>query len=192
MDSQSTAPGDTPQFEGVREQRVTGICVFLLTGLSVTLAPILLYIPMPVLYGVLMYMGVNTLKGMQFIDRIFLIFMPVKHQPDYSYLRHVPLKKVHLFTFIQAGSLAALWIIKSTPASLVFPLMVLALVGFRKAMDYFPSVFSQKELYWLDNLMPASSKKPKKGKKEKKRKQETGSGSNEEKEALKNGSMTEC
>jgi len=191
-DSQSTAPGETPQFEGVREQRVTGICVFLLTGLSVTLAPILLYIPMPVLYGVLMYMGVNTLKGMQFIDRIFLIFMPLKHQPDYSYLRHVPLKKVHLFTFIQAGSLAALWIIKSTPASLVFPLMVLALVGFRKAMDYFPSVFSQKELYWLDNLMPASNKKPKKGKKEKKRKSETGSGSNEEKEALKNGSMTEC
>ena len=36
---------------------------------------------------------------------------------------------------------------------------MLALVGFRKAMDYFPSVFSQKELYWLDNLMPASTKK---------------------------------
>ena len=51
MDSESTAPGETPQFEGVREQRVTGICVFLLTGLSVKLAPILLYIPMPVLYG---------------------------------------------------------------------------------------------------------------------------------------------
>ena len=127
--------GDTPQFEGVREQRVTGICVFLLTGLSVTLAPILLYIPMPVLYGVLMYMGVNTLKGMQFIDRIFLIFMPVKHQPDYSYLRHVPLKKVHLFTFIQAGSLAALWIIKSTPASLVFPLMV-STTGLKKTRQF--------------------------------------------------------
>ena len=119
---------------------------------------------------------------MQFIDRMFLVFMPVKHQPDYLYLRHVPLKKVHLFTAIQFGSLAALWIIKSTPASLIFPLMVsiikpcsilavaknlinlqvLALVGFRKAMDYFPSVFSQKELFWLDNLMPASNKKEKK------------------------------
>ena len=124
VDSESSAPGETPVFEGVREQRVTGICVFLLTGLSVKLAPILKFIPMPVLYGVLMYMGVNTLKGMQFIDRLFLVFMPVKHQPDYLYLRHVPLKKVHLFTVIQAGSLAALWIIKSTPASLIFPLMV--------------------------------------------------------------------
>ena len=31
---------------------------------------------------------------------------------------------------------------------------VLALVGLRKLMDYFPSVFSQNDLYWLDNLMP--------------------------------------
>ena len=122
-----------------------------------------------------MSMGVNTLNGMQFIDRLFLIFMPSKHQPDYIYLRHVPLKKVHLFTAIQAGALLALWIIKSAPpASIVFPLMVLALVGFRKAMDYFPSVFSQKELYWLDNLMPASNKKEKK-KKTKKVSQESGS-----------------
>ena len=59
------------------------------------------YIPMPVLYGVLMYMGVSSLKGMQFIDRVGLIFMPPKYQPDYYYLRHVPIKKVHLFTFIQ-------------------------------------------------------------------------------------------
>ena len=39
------------------------------------------------------------------------------------------------------------------------------MVGFRKAMDYFPSVFSQNELYWRDNLMPASNKKGKKSKK---------------------------
>jgi len=187
MDTESSAPGETPQFLGVREQRVTGICVFLLTGLSVKLAPILKYIPMPVLYGVLMYMGVNTLNGMQFIDRLALMLMPGKHQPDYIYLRHVPLKKVHLFTMIQAFALAALWIIKSTPASLIFPLMVLALVGFRKVMDFFPSVFSQKELFWLDNLMPESKKKDKK--KDKKKKSEKGT--NEEHQRLTNGNTTE-
>ena len=48
-------------------------------------------------------------------------------------------------------------------------LQVLALVGFRKAMDFIPSVFSQKELYWLDNLMPASNKKEKKKKKKNKK-----------------------
>ena len=48
----------------------------------------------------------------------------------------------------------------------------MALVGFRKVMDFFPSVFSQKELFWLDNLMPESKKKDKK--KEKKNKSEKG------------------
>ena len=74
---------------------------------------------MPVLYGVLMYMGVNTLRGMQFIDRLALMLMPTRwslrnmmlmptmrntptyldlilpnrHQPDHAYLRHVPLYK---------------------------------------------------------------------------------------------------
>jgi len=194
MDSESNAPGETPQFVGVREQRVTGICVFLLTGLSVKLAPVLKFIPMPVLYGVLMYMGVNTLNGMQFIDRLALLLMPGKHQPDYLYLRHVPLKKVHLFTMIQAGCLAALWVIKSTPASLIFPLMVLALVGFRKIMDYFPRVFSQSELFWLDNLMPESKKKDKKKKEKKKKKKGGESGTSEELYSLKNGDskLTEC
>ena len=65
--------------------------------------------------------------------------------------------KVHLFTFIQLAALVLLWILKSTKASLIFPLMVLALVGFRKCMDYFPQVFSQRDLFWLDNLMPSSS-----------------------------------
>ena len=32
--------------------------------------------------------------------------------------------QVHLFTGIQAATLVALWIIKSTAASLIFPLMV--------------------------------------------------------------------
>ncbi|XP_023330571.1 sodium bicarbonate cotransporter 3 [Eurytemora carolleeae] len=177
MDTESSAPGETPQFLGIREQRVTGCMVFILTGLSVKLAPILKFIPMPVLYGVLLYMGVNTLHGMQFVDRLFLLVMPAKHQPDYLYLRHVPLKKVHLFTLIQVFALAALWVIKSTPASLIFPLLVLALVGFRKAMDFFPRIFSQKELFWLDNLMPQSegNKKKKKNMKKKKHKEEENS-----------------
>ena len=99
VDSESSAPGETSQFVGVREQRVTGICVFILTGLSVKLAPILKFIPMPVLYGVLMFMGVNTLNGMQFIDRCLLFLMPAKHQPDAMYLRHVPMKKVDRHCF---------------------------------------------------------------------------------------------
>jgi len=63
--------------------------------------------------------------------------------------------------------------------------MVLALVGFRKVMDFFPSVFSQNELFWLDNIMPASTKKEKKTKKKKKKATENGTA--EEFESLKIG-----
>ena len=56
---------------------------------------------------------------------------------DYIYLRHVPVMKVHLFTFIQMCGLSVLWIIKSTkPVSIVFPLMVAAIVGIRMVSLY--------------------------------------------------------
>uniref|UniRef100_A0A8C5FQ45 Anion exchange protein n=1 Tax=Gadus morhua TaxID=8049 RepID=A0A8C5FQ45_GADMO len=166
METETSAPGEQPKFLGVREQRVTGLCVFLLTGLSVFMSPILKFIPMPVLYGVFLYMGVASLKGVQFMDRLKLLLMPAKHQPDLVYLRHVPLRKVHLFTFIQILCLALLWVLKSTVAAIVFPVMILALVAVRKAMDY---MFSQHELSFLDDVIPEKDKKRKEDEKKKKK-----------------------
>uniref|UniRef100_A0A3Q2PV55 Anion exchange protein n=1 Tax=Fundulus heteroclitus TaxID=8078 RepID=A0A3Q2PV55_FUNHE len=167
METQTSAPGEQPKFLGVREQRVTGICVFLLTGLSVFMAPILKFIPMPVLYGVFLYMGVASLNGVQFMDRLQLLLMPAKHQPDLIYLRHVPQRRIHLFTFIQALCLALLWVLKSTVAAIIFPVMILALVAVRKAMDY---VFSQHDLSYLDDVIPEKDKKKKEDEKKKKNK----------------------
>ncbi|XP_063752650.1 solute carrier family 4 member 4a isoform X2 [Eleginops maclovinus] len=167
METETSAPGEQPKFLGVREQRVTGIAVFILTGLSVFMSPILKFIPMPVLYGVFLYMGVASLNGVQFMDRLKLLLMPAKHQPDLVYLRHVPLRKVHLFTFIQILCLALLWILKSTVAAIVFPVMILALVAVRKAMDY---MFSQHELGFLDDVIPEKDKKKKEDEKKKKKK----------------------
>ncbi|CAJ1069404.1 solute carrier family 4 member 4a isoform X3 [Xyrichtys novacula] len=164
METETSAPGEQPKFLGVREQRVTGVVVFILTGLSVFMSPILKFIPMPVLYGVFLYMGVASLNGVQFMDRLKLLLMPAKHQPDLIYLRHVPLRKVHLFTFIQVLCLALLWILKSTVAAIVFPVMILALVAVRKAMDY---MFSQHDLSFLDDVIPEKDKKKKEDEKKK-------------------------
>lgn len=65
IESESAAPGEKPQFIGVREQRVTNIMIFTLVGMSVFFTPILQLIPMPVLYGVFLYMGTSSLKGSQ-------------------------------------------------------------------------------------------------------------------------------
>uniref|UniRef100_A0A8C7TTE2 Anion exchange protein n=1 Tax=Oncorhynchus mykiss TaxID=8022 RepID=A0A8C7TTE2_ONCMY len=132
MESESSAPGEQPQFLGVREQRLTGILVFVLTGVSIFLAPILQFIPMPVLYGVFLYMGVASLSGIQFWERIKLYMMPSKYQPDFPFLRHVPLRRVHLFTLVQIICLAVLWVLKSTVLAILFPVMVLFMTLRRK------------------------------------------------------------
>ncbi|XP_072009697.1 sodium bicarbonate cotransporter 3 isoform X11 [Engystomops pustulosus] len=164
VESECSAPGEQPKFLGIREQRVTGLLIFVLMGLSVFMTSVLKFIPMPVLYGVFLYMGVSSLKGIQFFDRIKLFGMPAKHQPDLIYLRYVPLWKVHVFTVIQLTCLVLLWVIKASAAAVVFPMMVLALVFIRKLLDF---CFTKRELSWLDDLMPESKKKKEDDKKKK-------------------------
>ncbi|XP_055933455.1 sodium bicarbonate cotransporter 3-like isoform X2 [Argiope bruennichi] len=159
MESECSAPGEKPQFLGVREQRVTQIVIFALVGLSVLFTSVLQHIPMPVLYGVFLYMGVSSLKGSQFFDRILIMFMPQKYQPDYVFLRSVPTRRVHIFTLIQLTCLAILWLIKSyKPTSITFPLMLVVMIGVRKLLDF---LFTQRELKILDDVMPESAKRSK-------------------------------
>ncbi|KAK2509079.1 hypothetical protein MC885_004428 [Smutsia gigantea] len=141
-EGRACAPGEPPSFLGIREQRLTGLVVFILTGISIFLAPVLKFIPMPVLYGIFLYMGVAAISSVQFTKRVQLLLMPAKHQPDLLLLRHVPLSRIHLFTAIQLACLGLLWIIKSTSAAIIFPLM---------------------ELLWLDELMPEERSIPEKG-----------------------------
>ncbi|XP_063736095.1 sodium bicarbonate cotransporter 3-like isoform X2 [Eleginops maclovinus] len=156
LESGCAAPGEQPKFLGIREQRVTGFMIFFLMGCSVFMTSALKLIPMPVLYGVFLYMGVSSLKGIQLFDRIKLFCMPAKHQSDLIYLRYVPLWKVHVFTCVQLTCLIVLWVIKASAAAVVFPMMVLALVFIRKLLDF---CFTKRELSWLDDLIPESKKK---------------------------------
>ncbi|XP_032413707.1 sodium bicarbonate cotransporter 3-like isoform X1 [Xiphophorus hellerii] len=164
VESGCAAPGEQPKFLGIREQRVTGFMIFILMGCSVFMTSALKLIPMPVLYGVFLYMGVSSLKGIQLFDRIKLFGMPAKHQPDLIYLRYVPLWKVHVFTAVQLSCLIILWAIKASGAAVIFPMMVLALVFIRKLLDF---CFTKRELSWLDDLIPESKKKKDDDKKKK-------------------------
>lgn len=134
---------------------------------------------MPVLYGIFLYMGISSLNGIQLMQRIFIFFMPEKHQPDLIFLRHVRTWRVHVFTLFQIGCLVLLFVIKmNKKISILFPVMVnfcfkniyiyglklelfekvLGLVGIRKIMDY---IFTQKELSYLDDIMPEITKRSK-------------------------------
>ena len=136
---------------------MTHLIIFLLVGCSAFLAPVLKMIPMPVLYGVFLYMGLNSLDGLQLYDRVLLFFMPKKYQPDLPYLRQVPLVRVHLFTGIQLTCFIVLWLIQTfKTTSILFPIMLLLLIAIRKLLDL---LFSQHDLRVLDDVLPQSKRK---------------------------------
>ena len=68
IETEALAPGEPQQFLGVREQRMTGILTFVLIGISVFMTKLLCHIPMPVLYGVFLYMGITAL-GSSFLHK---------------------------------------------------------------------------------------------------------------------------
>uniref|UniRef100_A0A336M5M2 Anion exchange protein n=2 Tax=Culicoides sonorensis TaxID=179676 RepID=A0A336M5M2_CULSO len=149
--SRTHAPGESPHIEEVKEQRLSGMLVSLMVGLSVFLAPVLRQIPMSVLFGVFLYMGIASMSGVQFFDRLSLVLMPVKHHPQTNYARRVPTWKMHLFTLVQVISLTVLWIVKSSQFSLAFPFFLLMMVPLRQKLDRF---YTQQELRALDGAQP--------------------------------------
>ncbi|PNJ08955.1 SLC4A2 isoform 12 [Pongo abelii] len=85
--SKAVAPGDKPKIQEVKEQRVTGLLVALLVGLSIVIGDLLRQIPLAVLFGIFLYMGVTSLNGIQFYERLHLLLMPPKHHPDVTYVK---------------------------------------------------------------------------------------------------------
>lgn len=84
--------------------------------------------------------------------------MPRKYQPDYAFIRRVPLWRTHLFTAIQLVALLLLWVIKSIEEiSIFFPIMVVALVGVRYLLGRY--MFTPDELSVLDDLQPEQRKR---------------------------------
>ena len=53
------------------------------------MGPVLRNVPLAVLFGVFLYMGVASMSGIQLFERVELMFMPVKHHPDVGYVKRV-------------------------------------------------------------------------------------------------------
>ncbi|KAF9410287.1 hypothetical protein HW555_010594 [Spodoptera exigua] len=145
--STTHAPGDKPHIVEVKEQRLTGLLVALLVGISVLAARWLRLVPMAVLFGVFLYMGISALGGIQFWDRCILLLKPVKHHPQVPYVRRVPTLKMHLYTLIQAAGLAVLYAVKSSRFSLAMPFFLVMMVPLRMSLAY---VFTPLQLRALD------------------------------------------
>ncbi|KAM6920656.1 anion exchange protein 2a [Lycodopsis pacificus] len=146
--SKAVAPGDKPRIQEVKEQRVTGFLVAVLVGLSIVIGEVLRQIPLAVLFGIFLYMGVMSLNGIQLTERLILLLMPSKYHPDHNYVRKVRTLRMHLFTVVELTCLSLLWVVMATAAALAFPFMLLLTIPVR--MLLLPRLFTRRELQSLD------------------------------------------
>uniref|UniRef100_A0A7N8Y4M0 Anion exchange protein n=1 Tax=Mastacembelus armatus TaxID=205130 RepID=A0A7N8Y4M0_9TELE len=126
--------GPKPEIEKVIEQRISGLLVAVLVGVSIFMEPILKMIPMTALFGIFLYMGITSLSGIQMWDRILLLITPKKYHPSDAYATRVKTLRMHLFTLIQIMCLAVLWVVKISPISLALPFVLILTVPLRMFM----------------------------------------------------------
>uniref|UniRef100_A0A3Q2PQZ1 Anion exchange protein n=1 Tax=Fundulus heteroclitus TaxID=8078 RepID=A0A3Q2PQZ1_FUNHE len=146
--SKAVAPGDKPRIQEVKEQRVTGLLVAIMVGMSIVIGDLLRQIPLAVLFGIFLYMGVMSLNGIQLTERMLLLLMPPKYHPDHTYVRKVRTWRMHLFTCIQVVCLVVLWLVMSTQASLAFPFVLILTVPVK--MFVLRRIFNEREMTCLD------------------------------------------
>ncbi|KAE8299615.1 Anion exchange protein 3 [Larimichthys crocea] len=144
----ATAPGEKPMIQEVKEQRLTGLLVAVLVGMSIVMTDVLRLIPLAVLFGIFLYMGVTSLTGIQLYERITLMVTPAKHHPDHIYVTKVKTWRMNMFTLMQLACIVALWVVKSTVASLAFPFVLIMTVPLRRLV--LSRIFEERELQALD------------------------------------------
>lgn len=115
----------------VRENRISGLLIHLMIAASIFLLTYVQDIPMAVLFGLFLYMGLTSLGGNQFFERMMLWVTDPKLYPDTHYTREVPHWEIHKFTIIQFVCFVALWLLKSSSIGILFPLLIAALVPIR-------------------------------------------------------------
>lgn len=141
------APGGDGRIVSVVESRVSALAIHGLVALSLLALPLLGFMPMAVLYGLFLYMGVSSLTGNQFFERVRLWLVDPGQYPATHYVRRVPARTLHLFTAFQAACLAMLWAVKASALGILFPVAIALLVPLRRLADRF---FGAKHMAVLD------------------------------------------
>jgi len=142
--------GTTSKVTKVIESRTTHLAIHLLLLLSLLLAPVLKLIPRTVLYGVFLFMGVGSMAGNQFFDRLFLfgIWVPSAY-PKYEYIKNVSMKTMHHFTIFQLVNFAILFALtRIDSVAVLFPFFIGLLVPIRSIAN---RLWIPEDLKWLDS-----------------------------------------
>lgn len=131
----------------VMENRLTPLLVHLLIGGSLAFLAVLREIPMSVIFGLFLFMGIASLRSNQFVDRLKLWVTDPTLYPPTHYIRRVSRTVLHGFTLIQVLCLSMLWLVKESSFGVLFPLFIGLLVPVRRGLE---RIFNQKDLAFLD------------------------------------------
>ncbi|XP_063765009.1 sodium bicarbonate transporter-like protein 11 isoform X2 [Eleginops maclovinus] len=136
----------------VKETRLTSLTANIFIGVSVLLLPLpLQWIPKPVLYGLFLYIALTSIDGNQMCDRMALLLKEQTSYPPTHYIRKVPQRKIHYFTFLQMMQLLILCTFGMYPIpymKMIFPLLMIMLIPIRN--NVLPHIIEAKYLDIMD------------------------------------------
>ena len=116
---------------GVQENRLSNLLIHLLIGCSLYLLDLIRVIPMPVLFGLFLYMGFTSLLGNGFYERLMLWITDPRLYPDTHFIKYVSPRTRHIYTAVQCLCTGILWILKSSRVGILFPLLLAGLEPLR-------------------------------------------------------------
>ena len=133
----------------VQETRLTLLFSHALVGLSLLFLPAIKKIPLPVLLGVFLFMGLSSMPGIQFWNRFLLFFQQPSKYPKTPYTKYVDTGRIHLYTFLQICFFMGVFLVQNTKSiAIIFPFMTLMCIPGR--LYVLPRFLKGWELLLLD------------------------------------------
>ena len=133
----------------IQETRLTGLFVHVLIFSTIFALSLLKILPMAVLYGVFLFMGLVALPAQQFWQRILLFFMQPSKYPETPYTKYMEKKRIHLYTVVELVFFGIVLTVREIKTiAIAFPLMTLMCIPARVYL--LPRIFTQWELLLVD------------------------------------------
>jgi hypothetical protein len=148
-------PTDKFEVEKVYEQRMSNFAQSSMTlaACFYPFANVVRSIPDAVLYGLFLFLGVSSFEDNEFFYRMFLMVMDsdlrkcIDH--PYAYCKTMNFSTIQKYTSLQLACVFIIFIITYTPAGVIFPVLIAALIVLREYI--LPKFFSESDLSQLDS-----------------------------------------
>lgn len=133
----------------VQETRLTYFFSHLLVGLSLLFLSALKLIPLSVLLGVFLFMGLSSMPGLQFWNRFLMFFQQPSMYPETPYTKYMSKGRIHKYTVLQIVFFCGVFLVQNIKViAIAFPFMTLLCIPGR--LYLLPKFFEGWELLLLD------------------------------------------